>query len=278
MSQKVNLKAYFERIGFVGSIAPTLATLETIHALHPAAIPFENLDPLMGLPVKLDHASLEKKLLSERRGGYCFEHNLLLMAMLRDLDYNVRGLAARVLWNNPAGAEGQPTHMLLAVDISGTTYIADPGFGGMTLTAPLKLKADVEQTTPHETYRLLNEETNWVLEARIGEEWKPLYMFDLTERTMADYEAANVFVSTDPASHFTKTLSVALSPPGERLSLHNNRFTRFAQGEEPERRMLSSVDEIRSVLSETFGIQLPSSDLLDQRLEVILADAGVSET
>src|SRR5690606_12496335 len=154
MSQKVNLKAYFDRIGFAGSIAPTLATLEAIHALHPASIPFENLNPLLGLPVELDLDAIGRKLLAERRGGYCYEHNLLLMAVLRELDFTVRGLVASVLWNRPEPHEGPPTHMLLAVDISGATYIADVGFGGMTLTAPLKLKADSEQSTPHETFRL----------------------------------------------------------------------------------------------------------------------------
>src|SRR5690349_12077583 len=96
MSDDPNIDAYFERIGFSGSIAPTLQTLETLHALHPAAIPFENLDPLMGVPVRLELKNLEQKLLFDKRGGYCFEHNLLFKAMLEDLGYDAAGLAARV--------------------------------------------------------------------------------------------------------------------------------------------------------------------------------------
>ncbi|WP_332687672.1 arylamine N-acetyltransferase family protein [Devosia sp.] len=277
MSQKVNLKAYFERIGFAGSIAPTLATLETIHALHPAAIAFENLNPLLGLPVDLDLPSIEKKLLTERRGGYCYEHNLLLMAVLRELDFTVRGLAARVLWNNPEATDVPPHHMLLAVDISGVTYIADVGFGGMTLTAPLRLKADAEQATPHETFRLTGGEPEWRLEARIGEDWKVLYAFDTTERTEADYAPSNLFLSTDPASAFRRELRVALSPSGKRLALRNNRLTIHAEGQPAESRLLTSVAEMREVLSDSFGIQLPSAEQLDPQLEVILADAGVVE-
>jgi N-hydroxyarylamine O-acetyltransferase len=275
MSQKVNLNAYFERIGFAGSIAPTLATLELIHALHPAAIPFENLNPLLGLPVDLDLPSLEKKLLVERRGGYCYEHNLLLMANLRELDFTVRGLAARVLWSDPAAASRPPTHMLLAVEIGGSTYIADVGFGGLTLTAPLRLKADSEQATPHETFRLTGGEPDWTLEARIGEEWKALYVFDMTERSEDDYAATNLQLSTD--SPFTRELRVALSPSGKRLALHNNRLTTHVAGEPSESRLLTSVAELREVLSGPFGIQLPPADLLDPKLEVILADAGVAE-
>jgi N-hydroxyarylamine O-acetyltransferase len=277
MSQKVNLKAYFDRIGFAGSIAPTLATLEMIHALHPAAIAFENLNPLLGLPVDLDLPSIEKKLLTDRRGGYCYEHNLLLMAVLRELDFTVRGLAARVLWNNPEATEVAPHHMLLAVDINGVTHIADTGFGGMTLTAPIRLKADVEQGTPHETFRLTGGEPEWRLEARIGEDWKVLYAFDMTEKSEGDYAASNHFLSTDPASAFRQELRVALSPAGRRLALRNNRLTIHAEGQPPEVTLLTSVAQMREVLTGHFGILLPAAEQLDPRLEVILADAGVAE-
>ncbi len=277
MSQKVNLNAYFERIGFAGSIAPTLATLELLHALHPAVIPFENLSPLLGLPVNLDLPSIEKKLLAERRGGYCFEHNLLLMAVLRELDFTVRGLAARVVWFDPAAVDRPPTHMLLAVDIGGATYIADVGFGGLTLTSPLKLKSDVEQPTPHETFRLTGGEPDWTLEAQVDGEWKPLYVFDAIEHSPDYYEAPNLALSTDPESSFRTELRVALSPSGKRLALRNNRLTTHIVGEPSESRLLTSVVELREALSGTFGIQLPSAELLDPKLEVILADAGVTE-
>ena len=274
MSQKVNLNGYFERIGFAGSIAPTLATLETLHALHPAAIAFENLNPLLGLPVKLDLGSLQTKLLSERRGGYCYEHNLLLMAMLQDLDFTVRGLAARVLWNGTDDTESR--HMLLAVELNGATYIADVGFGGLTLTAPLKLKADTEQATPHETFRLSGGEPEWLLEARVGDEWKPVYAFTTEQRDLADFEAANRYLSLDPASPMRQQLRVALAPVGKRFALRDNRFTSYAAGQAPEVRILTSVADMREVLASSFGITLPPADLLDFRLEAILQAAGVT--
>lgn len=277
MSHKVNLNAYFERIGFAGSIAPSVSTLELIHALHPATIPFENLNPLLGLPVSLELASIEKKLLWDRRGGYCYEHNLLLLAVLRELDFSARGLAAKVLWNDPTAIDRKPTHMLLAVDIGGATYIADVGFGGMTLTAPLKLKADVEQPTPHETYRLTGGEPVWRLEAKLGEAWQVLYAFDTTERTLEDYGPPNTYLSTDPESGFRRELRVALSPTGKRLALKDNRLTIHAEGASSDSRLLTSVAEMRDVLSATFGIQLPPMELLDPKLASILAAAGAAE-
>lgn len=273
MSRTVNLNAYFERIGFAGSIAPNLATLELIHALHPASIPFENLNPLLDLPVPLDLASLEQKLVTDRRGGYCFEHNGLLLAVLRELDFSVRGLAARVVVRDPAAVDAMPTHMLLAVDISGTTHIADVGFGGLGLTAPLKLRADIEQATPHETYRLTGGEPDWQLEAKIGEDWKALYVFNLTEYQPGDYDAANAYTSSDPNSHFTQDLGVALSPPGRRIGLAGNRLTTYVLGQEPERQYFSTVEELRSVLSDVFSIALPPADRLDPALQRVLDTA-----
>lgn len=277
MAHKVNLNAYFERIGFAGSIAPTLATLELIHALHPAAIAFENLNSVIGLPTALDIASIERKLLHERRGGYCYEHNLLLSAVLRELDFNVRNLAARVVWADPPSIDADAHHMLLAVDIGGTTYIADVGNGGLTLTAPLKLRADVEQATPHETFRLAGGGPLWQLEARVGDEWRALYVFDLTERTEADYAPSNTYLSTDRGSAFRKELRAALSPSGKRLVLRNNRLSTRVEGQPTDVQVLTSVAAIREALSGTFGVQLPPAELLDPKLEVILADAGVSE-
>tara|TARA_R110002020_G_scaffold384014_3_gene594692 strand:+ start:4111 stop:4980 length:870 start_codon:yes stop_codon:yes gene_type:complete len=276
MGQKVNLNGYFERIGFVGSIAPTLATLEQLQALHPAAIAFENLNPLLGLPVRLDLASLQSKLLTERRGGYCYEHNLLFKAMLEELDFTVRGLAARVLWNNPDGSEQPARHMLLAVEISGATYIADVGFGGLTLTAPLKLKADAEQRTPHETFRLTGGDPVWQLEARLGEDWKPLYAFETSESSLADYEAANAYLAGDPASPFRHELRVALAPTGKRLMLKDNRLTIHADASGPEIRVLTSLADMREVLTTSFGITLPPADILDPKLAAILLAAGIA--
>ena len=100
MSDEANLDAYLKRINYAGSIAPTLETLEMVHRLHVATIPFENLNPLMELPVRLQLSDLEQKLLIERRGGYCLEHNLLFRAELEAMDFKVTPLAAGVLWGH----------------------------------------------------------------------------------------------------------------------------------------------------------------------------------
>lgn len=268
MTEEANIDAYFERIGFAGSIAPTLQTLELLHALHPAAIPFENLDPLLEVPVRLDLSNLQQKLLFERRGGYCLEQNLLFKAVLESLGFPVRVLGARVLWGQPRGTEAPVSHVLLSVDIGGATYVADVGFGGLTPTAPLRLRAEVEQPTPHETFRLAGGEPDWRLEVQLGEEWRELYRFDLSEKTWDDCLAINDMTSSSPA--FRDNLIAARAEKGRRLALSNNRFTMYPPGE-TEARLLSSVAELREVLGGPFGIALPQSDRLDAALERVLA-------
>ncbi|WP_297102898.1 arylamine N-acetyltransferase [uncultured Devosia sp.] len=270
MAEKVNLKGYFERIGFAGSIAPTLMTLDLLHALHPATIPFENLNPLLGEPVRLDQPSLEKKLLTDKRGGYCFEHNLLFMRMLQDLDFIVRPLLARVVWTNPDAASLPPSHMLLLVEVNGQNHIADVGFGGLTLTTPLRLRADSAQTTPHETFRLTGGEPDWTLEVKLAEDWRPVYVFTLDEVSEDSIAAINHRIATDPASPFTHELRVALAPSGKRLKLQNTKFTRQPTDGEADYRELTSAEDIKQVLTEDFGIVLPQHDRLDRVLAELL--------
>lgn len=276
MPEKVNLKGYFERIGFAGSIAPTLATLDLLHALHPAAIAFENLNPLLGLPVLLDQPSLERKLLTDKRGGYCFEHNLLFMRMLQDLDFNVRPLLARVVWTNPEGISQPPSHLLLLVEINGQNHIADVGFGGLTLTTPLRLRADTEQSTPHETFRLTGGDPDWTLEVRIGENWLPVYVFTLDTVTEADIAPINLALSSDPASPFTRELRVALAPSGKRLKLRNGSLTIQPIEGEAEQRTITSIEALRALLTGEFGITLPSHERLEPMLAALLPPQPVA--
>src|SRR5438094_749721 len=98
VTDDIDLDAYFARIGYSGSPAPTLETLRAIHALHPTAIAFENLDPLLGRQVQIDLASIQKKLIASGRGGYCYEMNGLLAGVLRALEFEVTGLSARAIF------------------------------------------------------------------------------------------------------------------------------------------------------------------------------------
>lgn len=265
MSEEANLDAYLRRINYAGSIAPTLSTLEMVLKLHAAAIPFETLNPLMELPVRLQLSDIEQKLVVERRGGYCFEHNLLVKAVLEAMDFAVTSLAAGVLWEHPEGYEAPLSHMVLSVDVGGVAYLADVGFGGQAPTAPLRLKADLEQQTPNERYRLSGGYPKWRLDIEIAGSFRPLYEFTLAAHGFEDYVAMN-----DAAMRrFKSDLFVSLAPDGRRLSLRNARLNTHEKGETTTR-TLTSLIEIRDVLTNVFGIALPDTDRLDPALEKAL--------
>ncbi|MBU1306773.1 MAG: arylamine N-acetyltransferase [Alphaproteobacteria bacterium] len=268
MSQKVNVNAYFERIGFAGSIAPTLATLEAIHGLHSAAIPFENLDPVMGRPVRLDQASLEQKLLHEKRGGYCFEQNTLLSNILGDLDYTVRSFAARMLWGHPEGGAKMISHMVLVVDIAGAGYLCDVGCSIFRLTAPLKLRDGTEQQIGETLYRLSKNEQMWLLEVKHDEQWHGLYQFELVEQSEHDIAAINGMVE---AEYFNRALLFAVREDKDgRLSLSGNRLSIHRPGQERERRYAESVEALKTMLGETMRLTLPTGDDLDPALQRVI--------
>src|SRR5262249_10311169 len=132
-----DLDAYLRRIEYAGERRPTRAALEAVHLAHATHIPFENLDILLGKPIRLDIASVQAKLVHGRRGGYCFEQNQLLAAALEAFGFPVTRLAARVRLG--ATRVLPRTHMLLAVEVEGTRYLADVGFGGGGPLLPLPL-------------------------------------------------------------------------------------------------------------------------------------------
>src|SRR5690348_18433864 len=97
-TESIDLHAYLERIDIRPPVAPDLPTLRAIIAAHVATIPFENLDPFLGITPALDIPSVQRKLGRDGRGGYCFEQNRLLSDALRAIGFKVTDLAARVLW------------------------------------------------------------------------------------------------------------------------------------------------------------------------------------
>jgi N-hydroxyarylamine O-acetyltransferase len=274
----IDLNAYFRRIGFAGDAGPDRATLDALHQLHPAAIAFENLDPLLGTAVRLDAAALEDKLVRSARGGYCYEQNLLFMHVLKALGFGVRGLGARVLWGAPGGAVTARAHMLLCVDLDGRRYIADVGFGGATPTAPLCLDSDGEQPTAHEPFRLVRAGDDFVLQAAIGgstgRSWQSLYRFDLQEQFQVDYEIANWYQCTCPRSYFTANLMAARPIPGARYALRNNELSVHRLDGATERRQLRTPAELRDTLAGTFGLTLGNMVGLDALLTRLTAMAA----
>jgi N-hydroxyarylamine O-acetyltransferase len=253
-----DLDAYLVRIGFEGPREPTLGVLRALHRLHPDAIPFDNLDPLLGRPVPLDLGALQAKLVGARRGGYCFEQNALFRAALTALGFTVTPLIARVVWMAPPGAPlGPRNHMLLRVDLPEGPYVADVGFGGHLLSAPLKLAPGLEQTTAESVLRLAPAGGALVLETRLPAGWVSLYRFTLEPAEESDYEVSNWHTSTHPAHLLTNNLLAERLTPQVRSSLLNTRLTRrYADGRE-EIVDLTSPGALARALEQDFSLPPP---------------------
>ncbi|NLE81806.1 MAG: arylamine N-acetyltransferase [Rhodococcus sp.] len=266
--EAVDLDRYFERIGYSGDRAPTASTLDAIIAHHASAIPFENLDPFTGRPNRIDLTSITHKLIESGRGGYCFEQNLLLRSVLLSLGYDLTALSARVLWGTGDYVITRRSHMLLMVEVDGEPRLADVGFGGMTPTAALAFKTDIEQSTPLEPFRLTMLGNDYALQGKVDDTWRSIYRFDLTPQHPIDYDAINWYLSTSPQSHFVTGLVAARPTDDRRYALSGLRLTVHHLGGPSERRELGDLDEFRSALEndlliDTAGIPL---DLVYARL------------
>jgi N-hydroxyarylamine O-acetyltransferase len=267
----LDLDAYFRRIGYAGLAEPTLATLAALQARHPLAIPFENLDAFAGVPVRLDLDSLQRKLVAARRGGYCFEQNTLFAAVLERLGFAVTALAARVVWERPAGEVRARSHMLVLVALEGGDYICDVGFGGLTPTAPLRLEANIEQSTPHETFRVLRGAREFGVEARVRGEWKPLYRFDLQPQAAVDIEQMNFYVMAHVESPMLGRVMAARAAADRRHALRNGTLASYALDGTEVKRDLPNVAALRAALTDVFGIDVPRGDALDASFARLLA-------
>jgi N-hydroxyarylamine O-acetyltransferase len=259
VSEAFDLDAYLTRIGYTGPRTPTLATLRAIHALQPAKIPFESLDPFLRRPVRLDLASLQAKLVGERRGGYCFELNGLFAGALRALGFSITPLSGRVRWMAPPERpEGGRTHALTRVDLPDGAYLADVGFGGHLLAGPVRLEREIEQTTPAATVRLIGKDPHFVLQALLAVKgWQDLYLFTLEPALPIDYEIANWFTSTSPKSRFYPDFLAERLTPESRLSVLNAKVTKRHKDGETDQRILADAEEFAAVLEEELGITPP---------------------
>ncbi len=252
MPADLDLEAYLGRIGLQAAPAAELEGLRALHFAHATTIPFENLDIQMGLPIRLDLDSLQAKLVRRRRGGYCFEHNTLFLAVLTSLGFDAVPCEARV---RLGASEVLPrTHMLLLVQLGGAPWLCDVGFGGEGLLHPVPLDGQAHRQFVN-TYRVLEEGGLRVLQSFHHRAWEDLYAFIPESRPPIDFELANHYTSTHPDSRFLKTLTAQLPGPEVRRLLRNFAYSEL-RGDAAEGRELGP-SELIPTLREAFGIEVP---------------------
>ena len=252
----LDVPAYLERIGYAGPLDPTPGVLRELHLAHATTVPFENLDIQLGRPIRLDLESLQAKLVGARRGGYCFEQNLLFAAVLETLGFDVTRLTARVRMGS---SEVHPhTHMLLRVETGeGGPQLADVGFGGDGLLVPLPIEPGPDQTEFGVTHRVHQEDQDTrVLQVLRAEGWFDLYAFTLEPQHFVDYVMANHFTSTWPRSGFVTNLFVQGLGTEGTVTLRGRELTEDRGGQ----RITTSIEddeELLRVLDRRFGLRFP---------------------
>ncbi|MFC5814969.1 arylamine N-acetyltransferase family protein [Nonomuraea harbinensis] len=237
----LDLDAYLDRIGHGGPRTPSAATLRAVHRAHVTAIPFENLDVVLGRGIPLDPKSLQDKMVTGGRGGYCHEHNLLFAAALERLGFPVTRLLARI---RLGGRSHLPrSHAMLLVTADGRRWLADVGFGGDGLVEPMPFAEESTASAGPWRWRLARDGDLWVLHA--GEE--QLYGFRTDEpHYPSDFEVANHYVATHPRSPFLSHVLAQRTAIGERVRI--------------EHLGARTAGELRDGLRDRIGITISEAD------------------
>jgi arylamine N-acetyltransferase len=271
----LDLDGYFERIDYHGAVAPTFDVLQDLITAHTRTISFENLDPLLGVPIDdLSPEALTDKLVRRGRGGYCYEHNGLMGYVLEELGFGVRRFGARVVWTLAAGAPvPSQTHTLLVVTLPGgqQPYLVDVGFGGQTPTSPIRLETGSAQQTTHEPYRLQDRGDGLVLQALIRGDWQSLYEFATRTAPPIDLKVGSWYVSTHPSSHFVTSLIASLVTADGRCNL-SGRNLAIHRGGATEKVRLDDASAVVDTLSDRFGINVADAGerkVLEARIDEV---------
>jgi N-hydroxyarylamine O-acetyltransferase len=255
----LDLDAYLARIAYRGSLEPTLDTLSALLVQHMTHIPFENLDVLLGKTPQLDLESLQAKLVTARRGGYCYEHTTVFAAVLERLGFRYALHTARVTGASPKSSTPR-THALITVELDGDRVMIDPGFGGIAPRVPVRLDGTVARFQLDEHW--LDREDHgddYVLRARVPVRGEvTCWVSPLRAEYPIDLEMANHFTATWPRSPFTQRLVLRAFTDDGRITIMNREVTLY-RGETSETRPLADRANLRALLQQYFGFDLPGS-------------------
>lgn len=260
---EADLAAYFQRIGFAAEPHADLATLAALHHAHAVTIPFENLDTQLGRPPGLDPEATFAKLVTARRGGWCYEHNGLFGRVLASLGFAVTRLSAGVM-RQVRGDFAMGSHLALKVSLEGQDWLADVGFGA-ALLAPVALVPGSHDTAPVPSDLSRTEDGYWRLSVRIGE---APFSYDFNDKCADEARLAAMceWQGGDGQSPFVQNLVVQRRLPHAHIMLRGKVLTE-TRGDGSEVRHLASADELVAVLRERFTLDLPEAARLWPAIE-----------
>ena len=249
----MDVEAYLRRIEYHGPGSPSGQTLRDLHRQHLYTVPFENLDIALGVPIALHPDALFDKIVSRKRGGFCYELNSLFSELLKGLGFRVEMLSARV-----RSADGRFSrefdHMLLKVAMEEGSSIADVGFGDSSLD-PVRIEATNAHLDPRPEFAVVAANGAWELVRRQSDgSYLPDYCFTETRRQLTDFSEMCLFHQTSPDSHFTQNRVCTKALPNGRLTISAMRLIETRDGIRRESALMSK-ENLRTCLSKQFGIE-----------------------
>jgi N-hydroxyarylamine O-acetyltransferase len=250
----MNLDAYLDRIAFAGPARANLATLQALHRAHAAAIPFENLDVQLRRPISLEPTAIFDKLVTRRRGGWCYEQNGLMGWALQEIGFRVTRLGAGVL-RDKLGDVQLGNHLCLRVDLD-EPFLVDVGFGG-SLGGPLPLREIDRGDAPYRVSLSRTDDGYWrFTEQAHGDP----FSFDFRDEPADEalLLSKRDFLQGDPTSNFVLNLVVQQRQGETHVSLRGRVLQETASAG-VEKRILGSADEFSAALRERFGLDLPEA-------------------
>ncbi len=257
----IDLGAYGARIGQADmALPPTLGTLSTLLGAHMRSIPFENLDVLLGHPIRLDAASVQDKLVAAGRGGYCFEHASLFAAVLEALGFDLTRHTARVVLIL-SRTQAPRAHMFLTVRLPEGVFIADPGLGGPASTRPLPLVDAGAEGPAGASHWMTRDGPYWTLRTRGPGGPMDVWVSTVEPDNLVDFEVGNHFVATHPGSPFRQRLMLGRFTPEGRVAVMN-REASIRRGDATETVQLPDRAALRRFAAEHLALDLPALETL----------------
>jgi N-hydroxyarylamine O-acetyltransferase len=254
LKQETRTEAYLERIGYVGSLRPSVDVLRELHRRHLLSVPFENLDIEAGRPIVLNQAAFYDKIVERRRGGFCYELNGSFAALLKALGFSVSIISARTA---EEGGSFSPEfdHMTLLIRLE-ERWLVDVGFGDL-FTEPKRLDVDGAQMDGGRAFRIAPTEGGRLL-SRWDEKkksWKHEYRFTLRPRKLEDFGPMCIYQQTSSDSYFRRGGFCSLLTPSGRVTVTEKKLVVTRAGRKFER-PVRDTKEFRTLLRRRFGIEL----------------------
>jgi len=249
-----NIENYLKRISFHDEIQISLKSLAALHRKHMQNVPFENLDIHQGRPIQLDLNKIENKIVSNRRGGFCYELNGLFGALLRELGFEVKIASARVIGEEKIGQEFD--HMVLVVNLA-EEWLVDVGVGDSFLE-PIRTTVGLEQKDPAGTFRIVrNDPTYLRLESNQDGDsgYSPKYLFTLDERELEEFAEMCEYHQTSPASSFTSESVCTIATENGRITLRDHSLIETIDSKRTVRKVTGD-EEYEQILRDRFGINI----------------------